>query len=151
MDNKNRTCNYCEKGENLNSLMLKVIELPYSTVYLFKNQQHRGRCVVAYKDHKTEYFQLDAEENAGLFADVSLTAQALYNVFHPTKINYATYGDIVSHIHVHVVPKYEGGPDWGGPFLEEPQKFLSGVEYQDLIQRIKTEIEKLQQRDGVEK
>jgi diadenosine tetraphosphate (Ap4A) HIT family hydrolase len=143
MNNKNQACNYCEKGEKLDSLMLKVIELPYSIVYLFKNQQHHGRCIVAYKDHKAEYFQLNAEENAGLFADVSITAQAVYNIFHPTKINYATYGDLVPHVHVHVVPKYEGGPNWGTPWEEEPKKFLSDSEYQELIRQIKTEIEKL--------
>jgi diadenosine tetraphosphate (Ap4A) HIT family hydrolase len=143
MDNKIQACNYCEKGEKLDSLMLKVIELPYSIVYLFKNQQHLGRCVVAYKDHKTEYFLLNAEENAGLFADVSITAQAVFNIFHPTKINYATYGDLVPHVHVHVVPKYKGGPDWGTPWGEEPKKFLSDAEYQELIHQIKTEIEKL--------
>jgi diadenosine tetraphosphate (Ap4A) HIT family hydrolase len=144
MDNKNQVCNYCEKGENLNSVLLKIIELPYSTAYLLKNQQHRGRCIVAYKDHKTEYFHLNAEENTGFFADVSLTAQALYNLFHPSKINYATYGDLFPHVHVHVVPKYEGGTHWGMPFGEVPNKFLSDSEYQELVNRIKAEIEKLQ-------
>ncbi|KAA6299952.1 MAG: hypothetical protein EZS26_003907 [Candidatus Ordinivivax streblomastigis] len=143
MNNKIQACNYCEKGEKLDSLMLKIIDLPYSIVYLFKNQQHQGRCIVAYKNHKTEYFHLNAEENAGFFADVSLTAQALYNIFHPAKINYATYGDLVPHIHVHVVPKYEGGTHWGTPFGEVPNKFLSDSEYQELVHQIKTEIEKL--------
>jgi diadenosine tetraphosphate (Ap4A) HIT family hydrolase len=142
MENKIQSCNYCEKGENLNSVMLKITELPYSIVYLFKNQQHLGRCIVAYKDHKTEYFQLNAEENAGFFADVSRTAQALYNLFHPGKINYATFGDKVPHVHVHIVPKQEGDADWGAAFQEEPKKFLSDSEYRNLIDQIKAEIEK---------
>ncbi|MDR1936745.1 MAG: HIT domain-containing protein [Candidatus Accumulibacter sp.] len=140
MDDKIQSCFYCEKGKKLDSLMLKIIDLPYSVVYLNRNQQHRGRCIVAYRRHKSEYFQLDAEENAGFFADVSQTAQALYNLFHPGKINYATFGDLVPHVHVHVVPKYEGEVQWGIPFQNEPEKFLSDSEYHGLIRQIKTEL-----------
>ena len=142
MDKKIQSCGYCEKGEKLAGVMLKITELPYSTVYLNRNQQHRGRCIVAYKDHKTEYFQLNAEENAGFFSYVSLTAKALYNLFHPGKINYATFGDLAPHVHVHIVPKYEEEVQWGTPFQDEPKKFSSDSEYQELINLIKKEIEK---------
>jgi diadenosine tetraphosphate (Ap4A) HIT family hydrolase len=142
MSTQNQSCFYCEKNEKLDSLMLKITELPYSIVYLNRNQQHRGRCIVAYKEHKTEYFQLNAEENAGFFADASLTAKALYNLFHPGKINYATFGDLAPHVHFHIVPKYEDEAQWGKPFQDEPKKFLTDSEYQGLIQQIKTEIAK---------
>ena len=63
-------CFYCEKdNEKRKALMLDVCELPYSIVYLFRDQKNKGRCVVAFKGHKTEYFQLTPEENAGYFAD----------------------------------------------------------------------------------
>ena len=53
-------CFYCEKdNEKRKALMLDVCELPYSIVYLFRDQKNKGRCVVAFKGHKTEYFQLD--------------------------------------------------------------------------------------------
>jgi diadenosine tetraphosphate (Ap4A) HIT family hydrolase len=136
-----KTCVYCEKGERLYGVMLPVIELPCSIVYLNRNQEHRGRCIVAYKQHKTEYFQLDARENAGYFADVSRVALALQNIFNPQKINYATFGDLAPHVHVHLVPKYEGGTQWGTPFQDEPKKFLTDPEYRELIQMIKAELE----------
>ena len=51
-------CFYCEKdNEKRKALMLDVCELPYSIVYLFRDQKNKGRCVVAFKGHKTEYFQ----------------------------------------------------------------------------------------------
>ena len=56
-------CFYCEKdNEKRKALMLDVCELPYSIVYLFRDQKNKGRCVVAFKGHKTEYFQLTPEE-----------------------------------------------------------------------------------------
>ena len=109
-------CFYCEKdNEKRKALMLDVCELPYSIVYLFRDQKNKGRCVVAFKGHKTEYFQLTPEENAGYFADVAKVAKVLDELYHPDKINYATYGDGMPHVHVHIVPKYKGGVSWGQP------------------------------------
>ena len=64
-------CFYCENGEKLNSLMIEVCKLDYSTVYLNRDQKHKGRCIVMFKDHKTEYFQLTEEENRGYFAELA--------------------------------------------------------------------------------
>jgi hypothetical protein len=41
------------------------------------------------------------------------------------------------------VPKYEGEVQWGTPFQDEPKKFLSDSGYQELISRIKAEIENI--------
>ena len=42
------------------------------------------------------------------------------------KINYAIYGDLVSHFHVHVVPKQRDGLQWGGPFTDTLPKVTLG-------------------------
>ena len=56
----------------------------------------------------------------------------------PDKVNYATYGDKVSHLHVHVVPKYENGPDWGGPFKDDRTPvILSEEEYIRRVEQIR--------------
>ena len=54
-------CFYCENGEKLRSLMIEICELPYSKVYLNRDQKHKGRCIVMLKGHKTEYFQMTPE------------------------------------------------------------------------------------------
>lgn len=134
-------CFYCENGEKLRSLMLEICELPYSKVYLNRDQKHRGRCIVALKEHKTEYFQLDPSENAGYFAEVSRVAKAIYDLYHPDKINYATYGDGVPHVHVHIVPKYRDSLNWGAPFDDTlPKVLLSDEEYGEMIAALREEI-----------
>ena len=131
-------CFYCEKdNEKRKALMLDVCELPYSIVYLFRDQKNKGRCVVAFKGHKTEYFQLTPEENAGYFADVAKVAKVLDELYHPDKINYATYGDGMPHVHVHIVPKYKGGVSWGQPFSDSlPKVLLTDAEYDAMIAAI---------------
>ncbi len=134
-------CFYCENGEKLHNLMLEICELKYSNVYLNRDQKHKGRCIVALKDHKTEYFQMSAEENAGYFSEVSRVAKAIYEAFHPDKINYATFGDGVPHVHVHVVPKYKDGLNWGAPFDDTlPKVLLKDDEYQSMICQLKDKI-----------
>ena len=109
---------YCDKENDFReSLMEKLIDLPYSTVYLFKNQRYYGRCVIAFKPyHAAELFELKPDELAGYAADVAAVAKAVKAVSGASKINYAIYGDIAQHVHVHIVPKQEGGEDWGNPF-----------------------------------
>lgn len=137
-------CFYCENGETLRSLMIEICRLDYSTVYLNRDQKHRGRCIVAFKNHKTEYFQLTPEENQGYFAEVALTAQAIANLYHPDKINYATFGDGVPHVHVHVVPKYKQGIQWGEAFHDDvPKVLLPESEYEEMVLALKKEIERL--------
>ena len=134
-------CFYCENGEKLNSLMIEVCKLDYSTVYLNRDQKHKGRCIVMFKDHKTEYFQLTEEENRGYFAELAKTAQAVWNLYHPDKINYATFGDGVPHVHVHVVPKYKGGLQWGEAFHDDVEKvLLSEEEYQEMAKALREEL-----------
>ena len=136
-------CFYCENGEKLRSLMIEICELKYRKVYLNRDQKHPGRCIVALKGHKTEYFQMTPEENAGYFAEVSKVAKAIYDLYKPDKINYATFGDGVPHVHIHVVPKYKGGLNWGEPFDDTlPKQFLSEEEYAKAIEKLSAEIMK---------
>lgn len=127
-------CFYCENGEKLRSLMIEIASTPVATIYLNRDQKHPGRCVVALNSHKTEYFQLDEAERNAFFEAVAETARAIDAVFHPDKINYATFGDLVPHVHVHVVPKYKDGLQWGAPFDDSvAKKLLTDEEYADRI------------------
>ena len=134
-------CFYCDNCEPLFSLMTEVCTLKASLVFLFLDQKNPGRCVVQYKEHKTELFQLTREERADFMDDVAAVAQAVWKLYQPQKINYATYGDTVPHLHVHVVPKTEGGVSWGGPFSDQlPKVFLSEEEQAKAIADLRAEL-----------
>ena len=108
-----KDCLYCQNNETLHNLMIEIAPLSVSRVFLFKEQTYRGRCLVAYKDHVNDLFELSDEERNAFMADVARVTRAMDKAFHPEKINYGAYSDKLSHLHFHLAPKYVDGPDYG--------------------------------------
>ncbi len=135
-------CGYCVGGEPLAKFGIKICDLSVSQLILFKEQSHKGRCIVAYKDHVSEIVDISDEDRNKFFADVNRAAKAIHKAFNPDKVNYGAYGDTGCHLHMHLVPKYKDGFEWGGVFEMNPQKvFLSDAEYDELIKQIKDNLE----------
>jgi diadenosine tetraphosphate (Ap4A) HIT family hydrolase len=134
----NNDCMYCMEDERRNQLMIEIAQLEVSTVFLFKEQTYKGRCNVVYKDHVKELFHLEEQDLTSFMKDVKKVAEAVDKAFSPNKINYGAYGDTLHHLHMHVVPKYEGKENWGSTFEMNPGNiYLTDQEYQDRIQEIK--------------
>ncbi len=135
---KDINCAYCMEGELVAKFGIKICELETSKVYLFKEQSHKGRVIVAHKRHIGDMTELSAEERNAYFADIAKVSLALQKAFHPDKINYGAYGDTGHHLHFHLVPKYKEEYEWGGVFAMNPgEKTLTEEEYQSLIEKIK--------------
>ena len=118
--------------------MIKIGDLEVSQLFLFKEQSYTGRCNVVYKDHGVELHELSDDQRDAFMRDVAKTAKAITAAFNPTKINYGAYADTLSHLHMHVVPKYKDGYGFGGVFEMNPQKTtLSDAEYAEVIAKIK--------------
>ncbi|MCK9312202.1 MAG: HIT family protein [Bacteroidales bacterium] len=135
---KNQDCLYCTRNQLQHDLMIEICDLDVSTLFLFKEQTYLGRCVVAYKDHVNELFELSDKDRNAFMKDVCHVAETMSKVFKAKKINYGAYSDKLQHLHFHLAPKYEGGPDYGGTFAMNPQKvYLSDAGYADMISKIK--------------
>lgn len=138
---KDPNCAYCAEGELVAKFGIKICELPASKVYLFKEQSHRGRCIVASKYHVSEIIELSEEERNAFLADVCHVSEAIHAAFHPVKVNYGAYGDTGCHLHFHLVPKYRGEFEWGGTFAMDPKRVtLSDGEYDALIAAIRANL-----------
>jgi diadenosine tetraphosphate (Ap4A) HIT family hydrolase len=135
-------CLYCRKDKRLQDLMIEIAPLAFSTLYLFKEQSHPGRCVVAYRAHVNELFELDDAELVGFTRDVATAARAIKAAFNPNKINYGAYSDKLPHLHMHLVPKYQGGVSWGAPFEMMPadKKLLTETDYTAMIALINAKL-----------
>jgi ATP adenylyltransferase len=131
-------CLYCQHLPLLDELMIKIGDLEVSQLFLFKEQSHPGRCNVVYNKHGVDFQQLSDEERNAFMSDVARVGKAIDKAFSPTKINYGAYADTISHLHVHIVPKYQGEFEFGGVFEMNPKKtYLSDEEYAETIEKIK--------------
>ncbi|SFD88506.1 Diadenosine tetraphosphate (Ap4A) hydrolase [Lentibacillus persicus] len=118
--------------------MIKIADFEASTLYLNRDQTHEGRCILAFKDHKREVYELTAIERDLFMKELSLSAKLISDIYDPDKINYGIFGDLVSHLHVHIVPKYVGEKNWGEAFTNNPKhkKKLHEFEYKEIISQI---------------
>lgn len=55
------------RGELLEQFGIYICDLSVSTLILFKEQSHRGRCIVAYKDHVSEIVDISDEDRNAFF------------------------------------------------------------------------------------
>jgi diadenosine tetraphosphate (Ap4A) HIT family hydrolase len=136
-------CFYCdEHHEGREAIMFYVGEMKAGTLYLFKDQAHLGRCVLALKDHKKELCEWGAQELVDYADDLAKASGAVKELWGCTKINLASFGDSNPHLHFHIVPKYEGGFEFGGNFtITNPNPVhLSDAEYASMIAALKEKL-----------
>lgn len=119
---------------------LQILELPHSCVILNRDQYFPGYTLLFTKTHATELFHLDRTVRSALMEEVSSVAEALYAVYSPAKINYELLGNMVPHIHWHIVPRFSSEPLWPRPIWSEPHEelVLSPYEYRQRIETIRS-------------
>ena len=87
-----------------------IAELAESVVYLHTDQFFPGWSVLVLRRHATELFELDRGERARLMDEVSDVAEALAQAFDARKVNYALFGNVLPHVHWHLVPRLATDP-----------------------------------------
>ena len=132
------TCPMCRKWND--DAELRVAELRHCYVTLNRDQFFPGYCFVFAREHVVELFHLDAATRHAVIDEVSQVAAALARVYRPTKVNYELLGNMVPHMHWHIVPRFEGGPLWPKPIWSEPhaEVHLDPAGYQAAVARIRS-------------
>lgn len=92
-----------------------VARLPLSQWRFMRNQFLPGYSVVICSKHVAEPYHLTPDEQVLFFKDLMHVAQALDRVFAPTKMNIQILGNMVPHLHAHLVPRYYGDLAPGRP------------------------------------
>ena len=134
-------CLYCQHLPVLDELMIKIADLEVSQLFLFKEQSHPGRCNAVYKAQGVEFHELSEEQRNAFMRDVAKVGNAIQKAFNPDKINYGAFADTLSHLHMHIVPKYKGGYNFGGVIEMNPKKtYLTDEQYNETISKIKANL-----------
>ncbi|HLJ54294.1 MAG TPA: HIT family protein [Chthonomonadaceae bacterium] len=112
-----------------------VVELPSGRVHLQDDADYRGYCILVFRRHTVEIHELTAEERAAWIEDISRIGSALAQQCGPSKLNVTMLGNMVPHLHCHIIPRYPTDPDWGHPpKYRRPadRRPLSPVEFAEL-------------------
>ncbi|MGN0158579.1 MAG: HIT family protein [Brotaphodocola sp.] len=135
---KDCNCAYCMQGELVAKFGYPICKMDSGYLYLFKEQSHPGRVILAHNEHVSELIDLSDEDRNQFFADIAKVSRAIHKVFKPNKVNYGAYGDTGCHLHFHLVPKYENEYEWGGVFEMNPGKtLLTDAEYEEIAEKIR--------------
>jgi diadenosine tetraphosphate (Ap4A) HIT family hydrolase len=68
---------------------------------------YAGFCRVIWKTHVAEMSDLEPAQSARLMRVVLATERALRDLVVPDKINLASLGNVVPHVHWHVIPRWQ--------------------------------------------
>jgi diadenosine tetraphosphate (Ap4A) HIT family hydrolase len=91
-------------------------------VVLVDDAGYPGFCRVIWNGHVKEMTDLPAPDRAVLMEAVWRVEQAVRDVMRPDKINIASFGNMVPHLHWHVIPRYEGDAHFPNPVWGEPRR-----------------------------
>jgi diadenosine tetraphosphate (Ap4A) HIT family hydrolase len=77
-----------------------------------------GFCRVVWRNHVAEMSDLAVADRQHLMKVVFASESALRETMRPDKVNLASLGNVVPHLHWHVIPRWRGdsrfpGPVWG--------------------------------------
>ncbi|MDO1580565.1 HIT family protein [Rhizobium oryzicola] len=98
---------------------------------LLKDSRWPWLMLVPQRPDKTEIFELAPLDQAMLTFETNLVAEALKTVTGARKINVGALGNVVSQLHVHVVARNEGDPNWPGPIWG----YGSAVAYDETVKQ----------------
>ncbi|MDR2220968.1 MAG: HIT family protein [Methylobacillus sp.] len=91
-------------------------------VVLVDNADYPGFCRVILNRHIKEMTDLPPPEQHQLMAAVYATEAALREILHPDKINLASLGNVVPHVHWHVIPRFVDDPHFPNPIWGEMKR-----------------------------
>lgn len=87
----------------------------FARVVVAGDADHPGLCRVIVNRHVAEMTDLEAREQGRLMQIVLEVERVLRKLLRPDKMNLASLGNQVPHLHWHVIPRYRDDPHFPNP------------------------------------
>ena len=91
-------------------------------VVLVDDRDYPGFCRVILNRHVSEMTDLDAATRQRLMRVVYAAEQGLRQLMQPVKINLASFGNVVAHLHWHVIARFADDKHFPGPVWGEARR-----------------------------
>ncbi|WP_227544724.1 HIT family protein [Sapientia aquatica] len=108
----NSQCELCQQQGDV------IVKADEWRVVLVNDAHYPGFCRVIWHEHVQEMSDLPLEKRTLMMNVVWQVEQAIRDVIQPDKINLASFGNMVPHLHWHVIPRFKDdmhfpNPIWG--------------------------------------
>ena len=132
-------CGVCERIEltknGKNPFFVRELRTGY--VVLGDIQRFKGYTLFLCKEHATELHFLEKDFRRDFLEEMSLVAEAVYNAFHPDKLNYELLGvGNGVHMHWHIFPRRSGDTPEPGPVWRLNKKELNSEKYKPYAEEL---------------
>ena len=140
------SCPLCAPRPESNDHWDFIETLSASSLYLAKNQTYPGQCQLVFdRRHAARLDQLTEDEYAAFVGDLFVAQQAVARALGPDHMNVESLGNVVPHLHWHIIPRYVGDARWGMPIWTTPLSAMPDHRLDDrerttLIDAIRTAI-----------
>jgi len=94
----------------------------FARVVLIGDADHPAYCRVILNAHRKEMTDLSEADRVRLMKTVFVVERALRDLLKPEKINLASFGNMVPHLHWHVIPRFAGDPHFPNPVFGARQR-----------------------------
>ena len=110
-------------------------------VLVNRNQNTLGKCLIVLKRHDEDICNLDDDEVRDLWDTIRNTRDVLSARFQPDRFTYAFLMNLDRHVHLHVVPRYDGPRAFAGNDFEDsdavPERRLPEHIHQEIVTAIR--------------
>jgi diadenosine tetraphosphate (Ap4A) HIT family hydrolase len=102
-----------------------------------------GFCRVIINSHAAEMTDLLVEHRSALMKAVCVTESVLRDLIRPDKINLASFGNVVPHVHWHVIPRWQTDSHFPDPIWTNAKREWTHkpvVDNQQIAARLKAHL-----------
>lgn len=105
-------------------------------VILVEQDRFPGFCRVVWNDHAAELTDLDDADQAWLMRLVARVERLVREVMAPDKVNLAAFGNMVPHLHWHIIPRYRWDTHFPEAIWAAPQRAADAARIAELGLRL---------------
>lgn len=85
-----------------------IARLAFSDVTMDESVSIRGYCCLIPRTHAVELHDLGEDDAFAFMKDVQTAARVIQEATGAIKLNYEIHGNVIPHIHMHIIPRYPG-------------------------------------------
>ncbi len=117
-----------------------IIDLELCTVLFENNKFYPWIFLVPMKPNVKNMLNLTLDERLKLMKEIACCEKVMFNLFPYDQTNVAMIGNMTPQLHVHIICRKEGDPDWPGTVWNNHKESYSEEEMVTTIEKIKIAI-----------